>query len=67
MIVQEYFKLSDDGWELVKTRSDAGMMIRQDSTGDLYEEATDPVFTGQTYTETDIPIEPEPEPPMDVR
>ena len=57
MIVQERFQLDPDGWILVRTYSDAGMMIRQDETGDLYAEAVDPEFAGRTYTETNIPIE----------
>lgn len=62
MIVQEIIEQPDGGWTLVRTYSDAGMQIRQDETGWLYGEAIDPQFTGRTYTETDIPIEPE-EPP----
>ena len=41
---------------LVRTYSDAGMMIRQDGTGILYCEAVDPIVCGRTYTETDEPI-----------
>lgn len=57
MIVQERFQQDPEGWVLVRTYSDAGMMIRQDETGDLYAEAIDPEFTHRTYTETDIPVE----------
>lgn len=42
---------------LVRTYSDAGMKIRSDETGALYDEAIDPASTGRTYTETDEPIE----------
>ena len=45
------------GRELVRTYSDANLMIRQDSTGNIYSEAVDPVGSGRTYTETDTPIE----------
>ena len=55
-ILQTKFKLSDDGWTLVRTISDRGMMIRQDETGELYAEAIDPEFTHRTYTETETPI-----------
>ena len=41
----------------VHTWSDAEMMIRQDSTGVLYEDAYDLVDHPETYTETDIPID----------
>ena len=53
-----YEKISDN---LVKAHSDSGMMIRQDVTGDLYEEAIDPVSAGRTYTETDQPVSSEDE------
>lgn len=57
MIVQTRFRLEADGWELVRTYSSRGMMIRQDETGELYAEAIDPAFTNRTYTETDVSIE----------
>ena len=50
MIVQERL-----GTDLVKTYSDTGMMIRQE-TGDMYAEAVD-IDGLHTYTETDIPVE----------
>lgn len=46
-----------NGRTLVRTYSDANRMIRQDSTGNIYSEAVDPVGSGRTYTETDTPIE----------
>ena len=45
------------GRELVRTYSDARLMIRQDGTEIVYTEAVDPVGSGRTYTETDTPIE----------
>ena len=51
-------ELLNDG-TLIKTFSDAGMMIKQDETGILYAEAIDPINIGRTYTETDIPVEQE--------
>ena len=56
MIVQTKFKLSPDGWTLVRTFSDRGMMVRQEDSGEMYAEAIDPEFAGRAYTETDIPI-----------
>lgn len=41
---------------LVRTYSDAGLMIEQDGTGQRYSEAIDPEGSGRTYTETDEPI-----------
>lgn len=55
MIKQEFFEVDD--MTLIKTYSGSGFLIRQDTTGDLYAEAIDPVTAGRTYTETDIPIE----------
>lgn len=52
IVVERY----EDSVDLVRTFSDQGMMIRQDGTGILYEEAVDPDYMGRTYTETDIPI-----------
>ena len=43
--------------DLIKTYSDAGMMILQEQTGDMYSEAIDVDYAGYTYIETDIPIE----------
>lgn len=57
MIQTKFFRVREDGVILNRTYSDAGMMIRQDGTGAVYDEAIDPEETGRTYTETDIPIE----------
>ena len=56
LVTETIQPVTPDGWVLIKTYSDAGMMIRQDETGELYEEAIDPQFAGRTYTETDIPV-----------
>lgn len=53
MIVTEYYKIREDGVELSRTYSDAGMMIERD--GERYAEAIDPVYIGRTYIETDEP------------
>ena len=39
-----------------RTWSDAGMMIRQEETGALYEDAVDVQPVRYTYTETSTPI-----------
>ena len=57
MIKTEFYREREDGVILNRTYSDAGMMIRSDETGALYEDAIDPESMGRTYTETDIPIE----------
>lgn len=56
MIVTEYYKTREDGITLYRTYSDADFMIRQNNTGALYDEAVDVEGSGNTYTETDIPI-----------
>lgn len=55
MIVSEY--LYKNGRRLVRTYSDARLMIKQVGTEIVYTEAVDPVGSGRTYTETDIAIE----------
>ena len=57
MIEREYYKTREDGVELFLTFSDADMMIRKDSTNEVYAKAIDIENSGFTYTETDIPIE----------
>lgn len=42
---------------LVRTYSDAGLKIRQDGTGIVYDDAIDPAGSGRTYTETDQPVD----------
>lgn len=51
-----------DGRAFTYTYSDAGFAIRQDSTGQIYDDALDLVEFPQTYTETDIPLDPEGDP-----
>lgn len=46
-----------DGRQLRRTWSDTGFMIERD--GAVYSEAVDPMAFDRTYTETDIPVEPE--------
>lgn len=53
MIITERVEGSAD---LVRTYSDAGMMIVQDGTGDMYAEAIDPDYMNRTYTESNVPI-----------
>lgn len=55
MIQTEYYRTRDDGVELNRTYSDAGMMIERD--GVRYTEAIDPAHLGRVYIETDEPIE----------
>lgn len=45
------------GRELVRTYSDADLMIKQVGTEIVYTEAVDPVGSGRAYIETDIVIE----------
>lgn len=43
--------------QLVKTYSDAGVKIHGGFPETDYDVAIDPIDSGRTYTETDIPIE----------
>lgn len=45
--------------EFIKTYSDAGLYIHGGNPEADYEEAIDPAELNRTYTETDIPIEPD--------
>ena len=65
MIVQTYYATRPDGVVLIRTYSDNNVWI-QNQDGVLYEEAIDPQHLHRTYTETNIPIEPEPVPPEDI-
>ena len=53
MIITENVTINDKTY--VHNYSSTGMKIERD--GVQYDEAYDPVGTGRTYTETDIPIE----------
>ena len=57
MIITEQLTINEKSF--TKTVSDNGFYIERD--GVRYSEAIDPSEFGRTYTETDIPIEPEPE------
>lgn len=49
--------------DLIKTYSDAGFMVRNVATDELYAEAIDPISAGREYVESDVLIEEEE--PMD--
>jgi hypothetical protein len=57
MIINEFYYEREDGVRLYRTYSDADMMIQQEQTGAVYGEAVDVENSGNTYIETDIPIE----------
>ena len=59
MIVTSFYRVREDGVELLRTASDQNMKIQQIETGALYEEAIDTSPIMYTYTETDIPIDEE--------
>ena len=52
MIKTEIVKIN--GIQFLHNYSDAGMKISRD--GVLYDDALDPIDSGRTYTETDIPV-----------
>lgn len=55
MIIQEHFTVGET--DMIRTYSDAGVLIHGGFPEADYEEAIDPADAGRTYTETDIPIE----------
>lgn len=65
-IVREFYMTRADGVNLFKTYSDEGMLILQNETGIEYGEAIDVEDAPYTYTETDKPIESDPESDTDV-
>lgn len=65
MIRTEYLTTREDGVKLYRTYSNAGFQIRQDQTGIVYSEAVDVENSGYTYTETDIPLEPDHDEPAE--
>lgn len=62
MLKTEFYRQRKDGVNLYRTYSDSGMLILQNETGVEYAEAIDVEGAPYTYTETDKPIETEPEP-----
>lgn len=56
MIVIQYPYIDEHGNErenLIKTYSDLGLRIRQNETGEIYDEAVDAYRSEYTYSETD--------------
>ena len=58
MVIYDKY-ITDSGTERVKAYSDKSVMIERD--GALYSEADDFAYQQRVYTETDIPIDPQPE------
>ena len=52
MLVTETIRIRET--DFLHNYSDAGFYIERDEV--LYEDAIDPIDSGRTYTETDIPI-----------
>ena len=61
MIIKELYTTRPDGVKLFLNYSDKDVYIRQDQTGIEYTEAIDVETAPYTYTETDKPIEGEPQ------
>jgi hypothetical protein len=60
MIVKKFYKTRNDGVNLYRTYSDEGYYIKQNETGNVYDEAIDVENAPYTYTETTIPVADEP-------
>ena len=65
MIQTYYDREREDGVILYRTCSDDDLMIRKDGTDELYSEAIDVGANGNTYSETDIPINEAAEPTVE--
>ena len=61
MIIKELYTTRPDGVKLFLNYSDKGVYIRQGQTGIEYTEAIDVETAPYTYTETNKPIEGEPQ------
>lgn len=57
MIVKEFFRQRQDGVNLWKTYSDAGVYIQKVGTKEVYGEAIDVEDCPFTYEETEIKVE----------
>lgn len=57
MIVREFYKTRNDGVKLYRTYSDSGLLIKQNETGAIYDEAIDVENAPYTYSETEEKIE----------
>lgn len=57
MIVKEFYKTRQDGVNLYRTYSDSGLYIKQNETGNVYDEVIDVENAPYTYTETEEKIE----------
>lgn len=57
MVVREFYKTRNDGVKLYRTYSDSGLYIKQNETGNVYDEAIDVEDTIYTYSETDEKLE----------
>lgn len=53
----EFYKTREDGVNLFRTYSDAGLMIRKVGTDEVYSEAIDIEGSGYTYEETGTAID----------
>lgn len=56
MIKRKFFRTREDGVDLYRTYSDEGYTIKQEETGNIYDEAIDVSSANYTYTETDEKI-----------
>lgn len=61
MVVKEFYRTREDGIKLYRNYSDANFYIKQNETGFIYLEAIDVEDAPYTYSETDIPIDEDPE------
>ena len=56
MIKREFFRTREDGVDLYRTCSDEGCAIKQEETGNIYDEAIDVESANYSYEETEEKI-----------
>lgn len=59
MLIKEFYRTREDGVNLYRNYSDENFKIKQNETGNIYDEAIDIEGSIYTYEETNIPIEEE--------
>lgn len=57
MVIKEFYKTRNDGVDLYRNYSDAGLQIRKVGTDEIYDEAVDVADAPYVYEETDISVE----------
>ena len=57
MVIREFYRTRNDGVDLYRSYSDAGLQISKVGTDEVYDEAVDIADAPFAYEETDDPID----------